>query len=441
MGNNPSNLKNQKDKNLSEVINFIASNYILTQNFQDLINLKDPNYCNKLVILTSNIIGEYLSDLDITYLAQKIKNGVEINELTNDKILFVPKEDFEKLDIRTGTQKKRMCIGIAKYFIKIAHLFSAIITTINPIYSYSNQGIPVKVNFEKKNTIPKGVAVNISKLNICSNRINALINNRDFKNESGEIKVKPKFCDFNLNKNKSEKAKEKITKNLNEEPGIPELSMLYFDIYDYDSGKFYKMSNDMEKQYISDLKLFYSAFTGIKDMPNSIKKFSDIKLRDFHNDPGCQGTPNNQYLKEYVGSASQKIFQDYASHISSMINTANQNQNKLIGILDKIFAFSLNPQSNKKEITINPKLTEQSLGDISNEARELIVNLYIKCEEDFIKGLEIFEAIVQTKIMDSTKKQIDNLEKTIEKVHSQTIGGPSMSPLANPSFVPPTFPN
>ena len=124
-----------------------------------------------------------------------------------------------------------------------------------------------------------------------------------------------------------------------------------------------------------------------------------------------------------------------------MINKTNINQNKLILSLDKIFAFSINPQTNKKEITINPKLTENLLDEISDETRKLVVELYTTCEEDFIKGLELFEAIVQTKIMDVSQNQIKNLEKTIESVHSQTPGGPTMDPIKETNNNKINFPN
>ena len=41
------------EKNLPDVINYLASNYILEQNFQDMVNLRDTKYCNDLVIITS----------------------------------------------------------------------------------------------------------------------------------------------------------------------------------------------------------------------------------------------------------------------------------------------------------------------------------------------------------------------------------------------------
>ena len=60
-----------KQKDLSQVLNFIATNYILTQSFKDLESLNDPKYCNQMVILTSDVLKKYLTNRDVKYLAQK----------------------------------------------------------------------------------------------------------------------------------------------------------------------------------------------------------------------------------------------------------------------------------------------------------------------------------------------------------------------------------
>ena len=56
MGNNQSQASEKKN-DLFEVVNNIATNYILTQNFKDMQNLvSDLEYCDNLVILTSKIM-------------------------------------------------------------------------------------------------------------------------------------------------------------------------------------------------------------------------------------------------------------------------------------------------------------------------------------------------------------------------------------------------
>ena len=72
-------IKKTITKNLPDVINYLASNYILEQNFQDMVNLRDAKYCNDLVILTSDVLGEYLNNQQVKYLAQRTREGAVVN--------------------------------------------------------------------------------------------------------------------------------------------------------------------------------------------------------------------------------------------------------------------------------------------------------------------------------------------------------------------------
>ena len=138
MGNNLSNTNNSNKNNSSSsfinsskksdfddfdnVIDFIATYYILTMDFKSLKKLYEKDYCEKLVILTSSIIERYFSDVEITYMAQRIKNGQEVNELAKEKVMFLTKDELDNLDVkndRTKSIKKRaLCIGISKFYVK-----------------------------------------------------------------------------------------------------------------------------------------------------------------------------------------------------------------------------------------------------------------------------------------------------------------------------------
>ena len=108
MGNQFSNInKDAKEKNnelkptsLSHVLDYIATHYILTMDFKNLKKLYEKEYCDKLVILTSDIIQRYFTDLEITYLSQRVKAGVEINELKKDKVIFFNRDSLNNLDIQ-----------------------------------------------------------------------------------------------------------------------------------------------------------------------------------------------------------------------------------------------------------------------------------------------------------------------------------------------------
>jgi len=172
MGNQSSSNKENKDelkpKSISQILDYIATHYILTLDFNSLRKLYDKEYCDKLVILTSDIIERYFTDMEITYLAQRVKNGVEINELSKDKVIFFNRDMLNKLDVQNSIKKKRICIGIAKFYIKIAHVFAAIVTTINPVYVYKDEeGNTVRATLYEKGSIPPNIPRQIYKMNIC----------------------------------------------------------------------------------------------------------------------------------------------------------------------------------------------------------------------------------------------------------------------------------
>ena len=237
MGNSQSGInktdKNNKNfSNFYEMVDYIASYYILTLDFQSLQQLSQKEYCDKLVILTADIIKQQFTDLEVTYLAQRIKDGKEINNLQQEKLAFINKDKLDKMDISNdlnkSIKKKRICIGIAKYYIRIAHLFSAIIMTINPVYTYKdNDGKTVKTDLMNKDKIPKGIPRTLEKLNICDNRLKALRSGQNISEDKKTTTINPKICDMNIDQYGA-------IKSLSEEPGIPEFNRLYFDDeYDY----------------------------------------------------------------------------------------------------------------------------------------------------------------------------------------------------------------
>jgi len=415
MGNSISNNSTEEKqfKNFYEIIDFIATKYILTMDFKSLTKLSEEEYCNKLVVITSDIIEKFFNDMEITYLAQRTKDGLIVNEQTNENLLFIDKERFNELDASNGPnkdiRKKRICKGIAKFYIKIAHIFSAILTTINPIYTYKDEtGQNIKVEFKDKDKIPSGVERKLYKINICDNRIRSLLkpnNNLNPDILEDEVTLHPSICDINVLKDK-----EGIDKTLEDEPGIPELMHLYYDNYDYSTGEFNGMTSQTKQKFMTDLKLFYTTFTGEKTMPEYIKKFSDIKLRAFQKKESCNGN-DSYFRKEYKINKKDKLFIDYAKNIKNMMENASNNQYKLLSVINDIFTFVIDPHTKEKVIRVNPRLNDKILQNVVEKTRKLIINLYISCEMDYIKGVKLYEAIVESKIVETTKNQINSLEK------------------------------
>jgi hypothetical protein len=419
MGNSSSTSNNKQFSNFYEIIDYIATYYILTMDFKSLSKLSDKEYCDNLVVLTSDIIQKYFNDLEVTYLEQRVKGGIDVNELKKDNIIFLNKDQLENLDIQNDTQKsirkKRVCIGIAKFYVKIAHLFAAIVMTINPTYVYKDEtGNIIKTELLEKDKIPKNTKRKLYKLNICDNRIKSLKKGEEFKNSSSDIaQLHPKMCSMNLKKDGS-------VKSLADEPGITELMQLYLDDkYDYSNGTFTGMTPETEKQFKKDLKTFYTAFTGIETMPPEIQKFSDIKLKNYQTKSGCQGE-KPLFKQPYSVSKKDDLFIKYASNIKEMINTAASKQNELLSVINNLFIFVPDPYTKKNKIRVNPRLTEESLQKDIIKSRKIIIELYVKCETDYVDGLKIYEAIVEKKILETTQKQINTLQKESDKIVSET---------------------
>ena len=443
MGAQQSSPELPKEKSLSSSIDYLAANYILTSNFQDLKNLTDPKYCKNLVILTSDVISRYLSERELEFLKQRMEGNLEKNEMTKETIAYFKRDNIDKMDIKSELKKKRMCIAVAKYYVKIFHVFNAIAHTINPVYTWKDKfGTTVTVDYEHRNEIPQDAQPTISKVNLCSSRINALMKDKSpldaLKNNQTNtlIDINSRFCDLNLGKTGS-------SKTLGNEPGIPELEALYYDIYDYNTGKFSSMSDEMLKQYNKDLLAFYTLFTGKKSLPSDIKRFSDIPLRDYNTSKPC--SKDGAFRKSYKGTLKEKLFKDYAENVQSMMSNTSDNQKALLGIIDQLFVFVKDPQDpNKKLVVINPKLDNKLLSKLITDSRQLIVKLYSTCETDFFKGLQIFEALVEKQILDTSVAQIEKLKKNVEETIS--IDDSSVTPesvsraigsTSSPSVPPP----
>ena len=474
-----------KDLPLGETLDYIATHYILTMDFQSLRKLYEKQYCEKMVVLTSNIINKYFTDLELSHLAHRIENGAGMGSGSGapENIIFFKKTDIEHLNIPDIHKKEAVCNKIAKLYIKIAHLFSAIVTTINPEYVYKDMfGNVIKQNLYEKDNIPKWAKVEVLKLNLCDNRINALKgetpatmtknveaelstpgmtwggdgsvpaapapaaaaaaapapaaaaepvpaavaekpsgepdepNDLPNSNKDEIIKIQPDVCSINLKKDGT-------LKTLEEEPGIPELMDLYYDDeYDYKTGTFKGMSGTTKEKFHSDLKRFYSEFSGNIEMPDTITKFSDIKLRDYSKQPICDKKFIDQ-KNSFSGTYNDKLLADYANNLKQMIKSVNKKQQQLLTIINRLFVYVVDPDTKAELIKVNPELTDDSLQSIVEETRNIIIELYLKCESDFVEGVKLYEAIVESQIFVTTQNQIESLKRAAEVMYNPLVEG------------------
>jgi len=386
--------KQDNSLDLIDTLDFIACNYIFTMNYENMKKLYDKSYCDKLVILTSEIINNYYSELEVQQLSDRIRFGEDfLTKPKNEKVFYYTKSELPD-------NKQSNCNQIAKFYIKIGHLFSAILTTISPEYVYKDPktGQIIKKTLQQKNEIPFGVYPEVVSNNLCNQRLQILINKQNSTIQND---------------------------NLFEENGIPELMNLYLDNnYDFSTGLFTSMSKENQDKYNKDLNDFYTSFTQEEFVPDYIKSFSDIKLIHKEN-------IFDKYDINISNLSNQSLLQKYAENIRNMIQRIHSIQQKFLSILNQVFVIVDNSNrrmnsfidlnddlSKNNSVRISHLLTEDKLHTLIEECRENIVDLYIHCEEDFIEGINIYEAIIEDILFKTTKNQITTLQDILEKIYT-----------------------
>jgi hypothetical protein len=387
-------------------LDFIATDYIFSMNFENMKKLHDKKYCDNLVILTSDIIDKYYSELEIRQIKDRIFNG----ETTKNTVYF-----YQKKDLNNISNKLSDCNEIAKFYIKIGHLFSAILTTVSPEYTYTDPetGALITKTLENRDEIPDDIEPVIQSNSLCSQKLNILSGKHHYKSKN----------------------------DLTQEQGIPELMNLYYDTdYDPVTGEFNGMTEHSKKRYDHDLKLFYKSFTQQNDMPINIQHFSDIKLNEiniipdnnFINNTIPNSTiPSSSFPLQIGGMSNDHIVQEYAKNIRKMIRKIESIQKKLLEILNKVFVVVDDPEDETSQtVRISPILTEKLLKHYIDETRKYIVDLYINCEDDFVEGIKLYEAFVENILLQTTQEQIKGLENKLnDDLKENNI-------LSNPIFYP-----
>jgi hypothetical protein len=374
---------------LSSQIDDIAIHYILKQNTIDLLRLSDKEYYDNLIILTNKIFNDNLSPLEIGALSHKIKGESTIQ---NAVFNLIPSND--KL-------KNQMIQNISKYYIKILTIYSAIVSTIDPQYSYEDEHGEKQFfylkDIEQYKNIPHNSPPVLSQLsnpmNLCRKRISILKNKLDYSDES-EVILNPgeKMC------------KTPIMFKLTDEIGIKELDLLYYDVFDYDTKEWSKQSKDMKKQYNQDLTLFYQVFTGNKIKPDEIQSFKDIELLDFKGLNYCNDT---FFVKDMVVPKHHHLIQKYLNKIKLIEDSTSLFRQKLITILKQLFLIK-NVENAEPSYIINPDLTIDMILKIENETRNTIIKLYSNCELYFIQAIMIFEELYEELSLNNANNKLNN---------------------------------
>jgi len=377
------------DQSFSSRVNDIAIHYILKQNVIDLLRLTDKEYSDNLIVLVSSVFEKNLTHEEIGLLNSHIES-----ETIQEAILdLIPSNE---------TAKKKMLMNIAKYYIKIMMIYSAIVSTLDPQYMYEDENGEKQVfylkDFQQLKKIPKGVSPVLQQLtnpmNLCKRRVNILKNKLDDTED-----------DFYILNPGEKVCASQGTRTLNDEVGIKELDLLYYDVFDYSQKSWKTRSPEMDLKYNNDLTLFYQTFTGEQVRPSRVKSFKDIELLDFRSLSYCT---DPLFTQEFTVSKSNPYIKRYVEEI------------KLIEEETKIYRESLNEQlnvlfqmntKNEETYSINPMLTMKTILETEEKTRELISALYTDCERRFVNALILFEKIYDEQTKDLNQQQYTQLQK------------------------------
>ncbi len=277
MGNKTSTANGSDRTVFKTRINTIAARFILGRKFNELKQLVSEKYCNDLMILTKDVLADNFTTDEIKYLATGSSDSAAT---TKETVMYISKRDLANIETGTRNKKLSMCKGIAKFYVRLAHLFAAIATTVSPNWEMASNATaapgaleqppmpqpPLRGGQVDANNNSSGSGSRSRSTDFCSVRIRALLGATKLQNNT--VFVQPSVCSVYASNDNP----------LLNQPGMPDLEYLYNDIYDYDTGKFTGRSIAMQALYASNVKTLYTEFTGNTDVPDNIKTFGDINI-------------------------------------------------------------------------------------------------------------------------------------------------------------------
>lgn len=390
------------DKKFEKSMNILAAEYIRGSGFNDMKNMANVDVCNKMVVITADIINRRLSARQIKYLARnyqvKTTGGIFSSIFGDDgggddeyfdtqRVIYFPAEaqhEFRKE--QDAVYRKRLCTGIARFYVQIAHLYAAIMGTINPDHGNAKESnmdycylrayslFTAAAAEERKEKVPNPVQTS--------------------KDGEQIMTISPAIC----------KNQDKYQGTASGMPGMVELEALYFDDYAYKgehAGKFIGMTPASRATYLEDVRNFYRALYNTDRVPDTIQRFKDIPIPMPSTAAKCKGAGGVQYTgKIGQGPGQDGLFNAYAAHLNGMLHKARDKRLMLLRLLD--YVFKIEPRNDgtasRYYVYIHPELTERKLQILVNSARSIIIRMYTECERDYLKGLLLFEQIVEKRI-------------------------------------------
>jgi hypothetical protein len=448
------------DLYFEKIIDTYASDYIRGSTFSDLRRLSEPQYCNKLVVITSDLLNKRLTARQVQFLHKK-KSGVfnteYKDEFVKDNLIYFRKDDLDKINVQNNQLKRNMCVGIARFYVQVAHLFSAIMNTIRPWNIDGSSGM--------------------GNLSFCDARIYGLFSKQTdikriqeselFRPRSSKrtVAIEPNVCSINREITAKSKTGESSSSSssLQNVPAFATLDNLYKNVYQYAGsqiGLFVGMTPDMAKDaYSKDVQTFYKLLHG-REPDRDVTSFSDIPLPNYER---CKDPTFNSLMSAPIEvDKNNEVLAKYSQHIIQMVKKAREDRITLIKLLDDVFfverltveetererekayskstLFSSTSSSSSSlkqreyNIFIHPQLTETKLQNIVNVARVIIVRMYASCQRDYLEGLKLLESIIESQKQKALTNTSNAVQNTANMIRSQGQGQ-APPPVSQPGAV------
>lgn len=427
--NNSDSNSNPVKLNLLDTLDVIASDIILTSEFNHMKNAFDHEHCNKLIVMTSRVLNKKFNHKQLVDIDKRIVQGNNTNtvigsNVSSDTVVFTTHEKLQQLDTKDKTNKIKLCKRIAAFYCRIFMLYDAILKTINPVYIYRDYTTLQIKPYLKKDEIPERY-LDDAKLwsnSFCMRRLyRFILEYKDFMNGSDNVKkndnknVNPVKRLMNVGlKCSSKYTQDGDEKTIIDENGIPELKSLYYDIFNFDTNTYDYMSEESKLQYVNDLSLFYKVFTG-KDKPDDVNYFKDIPLYDYckvdHTITEQTNVETKNSMKIYETQSDNAQFSEYASSLVEYVKESKRYETKLMEVLNIIFI-----QNEENQYIIHPDLNIHTLENLISQVRSIVTNMYVTCESNFKKIVSILNIIASDRVYTTEIQRRSNLQREKDKL-------------------------
>ena len=334
-------------------VNMIAASLITKSKFKD--KLLARAHCDELIIMTEGIFNKYFTMDQIHYINR------EISDKPIDKNVYVlDTNSIRKLDVRNPDVKRAMCKSVASFYIKIAHMFSAVFCTLNP--ELDNFKSSVKQDKKKYN-------LSRDSPNFCTRRIR----NMQKANAQIDAPASQTICQPLEHGNNTIKHKY-----------LEEFVQLYPKPTTLDSPNIEKRGANQFKKRMTDCKNEGKPLTYNEgEKASTESNFESIRFKDYCSKIKCERLDR---LNQCFRKEQKTLDTQYKNHLILTEKRYLKNRRILLSYIDKLFT------KEKTEYVIRSSLTHKIIDDMMTSLRKAIAKCYFDCEEDYQKGILLYGA-------------------------------------------------